>query len=491
MKQLTQMLAAVLALLMVSSFAACGGNANDNTASNEKDADGEDTTITETTEAPEYVKPTERFDGKTFIYSSREQPNPSWIVRTYLEASRPEPNGDVINDSFYERILTVEEELGVTIQSNIYNDVSIMTKSVMAGDHYADMIVDNGNNTRSLLTQNVLTDLFEIPTLDLDRSWWNQNSVESLSIGGKLFLVSGDISPLGLLAANATFVNKGMIKAYNLENPYDAVRNGTWTYDMMEQMGRVVASDVDGDGVMTAKDVFGLSGEGLGMVTLGAQGVRFTEKDENDIPKLIIDEDLAAAAVERIVTLFRNKDITLYASDFSGYNNVFRDLIVEKFIADELMFVNNWLVVSLELRNMDSDFGILPPPKHSESQDGYRAYQSETWTTYAIVPKTANDLEMVGTVMNALGHYGHEYIYTALIDKTITTKTLRDTDTEEMLDIIYNNRCFELAGIYNWGSINNILTSFINDNTTNFASTYAANIEKINAAIEETVAAIQ
>ncbi len=487
-----KLLASLLALLTVVSFAACsGGGEGGSTTSADTTASGGEETTAAVTEAKEYIKPDVSLDGKTFIYASREQPNPSWIARTYFESSKPEPNGDVINDAIYERALTVEEELGVTLQTQLYQDAGVMTKTVMAGDHFADMIVDNGNNVKSLLTSNMLTDLYEIPTLELDKSWWDQNAIDDLSIGGKLYLAAGDISPLGLLSAHCTFVNKGMIDSYNLDNPYDAVRDGTWTYDKMREMATVVASDVDGDGAMTAKDIFGLSGEGIGMAVVGAQGVKFTTKDDSDVPTLAIDEDRASAAVEKIVTLFRDKNITLYAADFSGYNNVFRDLIVEKFIADELMFVNNWLVAALELRNMESDFGILPPPKHNETQDGYEIFHSETWTTYAIVPKTVTDLEMVGYVMNALGHYGHEYIYTALIDTTITSKTLRDTDTEEMLDIIYNNRNYELAGIYNWGGISGMFNGFIDNTNTNFSSTYASNLETINAAITETVEAIQ
>ena len=160
------------------------------------------------------------------------------------------------------------------------------------------------------------------------------------------------------------------------------------------------------------------------MVTFGACGVTFTEKDENDIPSININQDRASAAAEKIVTMFRDKNTALFNSDYNskGYKNVFREVIVQKFIEDEVLFVNNWMCIALDLRDMESDFGILPPPKFDEAQDDYYAYNSETWTTYAAVTKTVTDLDMVGDVMNALGYYGKQVIYTALIDTTITSK---------------------------------------------------------------------
>ena len=166
----------------------------------------------------------------------------------------------------------------------------------------------------------------------------------------------------------------------------------------------------------------------------------------------------------------------MYSQDYTsaGYKNIFRDLIVQKFIEDEILFVNNWLCVALELREMESDFGLLPPPKFDEQQENYMVYNSDSWTTYAAVPKTVKDenLNYIGDVMNALGYYGHEHIYTALIDTAITYKSLRDEGNREMMELIYDSRVYDLADIYDFGGISGMMNSFISKNTTNFTSLY-------------------
>ena len=376
------------------------------------------------------------------------------------------------------------------MESNIYANNNTIMNMVMAGDYIADCIILEGLEFASVLPKNLLLDLNAINTLDLSASWWDQNAVSSLSLGGKLYGAVGDISPMGLLAANCVYVNRALLATAGLEDPAEYVKAGTWTYDKMEEMGRVVAHDVNGDGKMNEYDIFGLDSEPIGYVAVGSCGVVYTEKDSNDLPVLALDQERAIAAIEKLVPLFRNKEITLYSQDYtsSGYKNIFRELIVQKFIEDELLFVNNWLCVALELREMESDFGLLPPPKLDEEQETYMVYNSSSWTTYAAVPKTVKDSELnfIGDVMNALGYYGHEYIYTALIDTAITYKSLRDDGNKQMMELIYDHRVFDLADIYDFGGITSMMNSFVSGNSTNFTSLYKSYSKIIEKQIKAT-----
>lgn len=213
-------------------------------------------------------------------------------------------------------------------------------------------------------------------------------------------------------------------------------------------MAREVASDLNGDGKMDGEDLFGMSTEALTMVVLRSCGSFITRKNTDDLPDLVLNTDKTAAIIEKIVPMFRDKFFALYSGDFSsGYTNVFSQFITPMFINDQLLFINNWLVVALELRIMESDFGILPPAKFDISQEEYIVPSSESWATYAIVPITNIDLEFTGYIMDALGYYGQQEVTRSLIDRTITSKTLRDMNTEEMLEIIFANRKYNLVQI--------------------------------------------
>nr|MBQ4320578.1 hypothetical protein [Clostridia bacterium] len=331
-------------------------------------------------------------------------------------------------------------------------------------------------------------DLFEIDTLELDKSWWHQQAIDSLTIGGHLYFAPGNIGSFDNLSVFSVFVNKNMLEDFNLESPYDAVREGTWTMDMMYEMANTVAADIDGDGTMGEADRFGMSSEGLGDVVLRSCGERLTTKDDDDMPVLAVNTERAASIIEKVVPRWRDKAVTLYTGDFSSkYSHVFSQFLVPMFKSDQLLFVNNWLSIALEMRSMDSDFGILPPPKYDEAQETYYVPSSEAWTAYAAVPVTNPDLEFTGDIMNALGYYGREFVQTALIDTTITNKTLRDTDTEEMLQIIFDNRVFDLGAVYDWNKITTTLNQFISQNNTAFASKMASVESAVLSEMEKTI----
>jgi len=490
MKKRITSLALLILMLCTSLLSACsdGSGTSDSGQSASDTTSAQSVTTAETTAPPEYENPGLDYDGREFIFGSFLEENPSWTSRKYSEAYVEAENGDPINDAVYKRTAEVEEELNIKIKPAHFGNVETLTAAVMAGDRYADCAIMTGSHMLSVKNKDLATDLFTIDTLDLDASWWNQNCIDNFSVGGQLFGAAGDISVIGLLAGHCVYVNKDMVNDFELDNPYDAVRDGTWTMDKTAEMATVVAADLNGDGIMDGNDRFGIECEsGIGTVRVMASGVKITAKDENDLPTLAIDPDLASAAVEKMVTLWRDKSLTLYAQDFSGkgYSNVFRDFIFELFISDQILFINNWLVWTLDLRVMESDFGILPPPKLTEAQEEYVVGMTEAFTTYAVVPVSVSDTDFIGNVMNALGYYGQVHLYPALMETTVTNKAIRDDDSLEMLELIYDSRYYEPAILYGWGGVSTMFNSFISGNNTNFASTYASYESKIAAAMEE------
>ncbi len=479
----------LLSAMMLTALASCSGGSGDTATTT---AGGADTTVADTTVAEttaEYVKPGVKFDGEEFAFAAWKTNSPNWIATSYCEIGAESLNGDLINDAIYERNAAVEEEYGIKIVQKGFQSSSEFLNPAMAGDSFADAGLLSGGTSKNFLNANLLIDLYTIDTLDLSKSWWNQTAADAFTIGGKLFFVPGNIGSFDNLSVYSVFFNKNMIESFSLDDPYTAVREGKWTIDMMKEHATVVASDLDGDGAMTEADRFGMSSEAA-MVSpaLRAAGINLTVKDDEDYPTLAVNTERSASVIEKIVPLWRDKATTLYVSDFSSkFGHVFSQFLVPHFIEDKLLYVNNWLCIALEMRDMNSDFGILPPPKFDEAQDAYYAASSESWTANATVPITNNRLEMTGYILDALGYYGQQYVQTALIDTTITDKALRDTDTEEMLQIIFDNRVFDIGSIFDWGGLYGTLSGFVSNNDTSFASKLASSESSIIGEMEKTI----
>lgn len=107
----------------------------------------------------------------------------------------------------------------------------------------------------NLACQGYLLDLnSQVPGLDLTKEWWDQKANEDLSMKGKMYFTTGDISTLDNDCTYCILFNKKLIDDYNMDDPYEMVKNKTWTMDNFVSMARKVSVDLDGDTKMTEND---------------------------------------------------------------------------------------------------------------------------------------------------------------------------------------------------------------------------------------------
>ena len=70
---------------------------------------------------------------------------------------------------------------------------------------------------------------------------------DNLRIDNKMYFTTGDISTLDNDCTYCILFNKKLIDDYKMEDPYEMVRNKTWTMDNFVSMARKVSVDLDGD----------------------------------------------------------------------------------------------------------------------------------------------------------------------------------------------------------------------------------------------------
>jgi hypothetical protein len=67
------------------------------------------------------------------------------------------------------------------------------------------------------------------------------------------------------------------------------------------------------------------------------------------------------------------------------------------------------------------------------------------------IPKTADNTEMIGAVLEAMGEYSYKYVVPAYYDVALKVKGTRDENSIEMLDITFDGRIVDFAFVYdNW-----------------------------------------
>ena len=481
MKQTKHMTALLLVALLAAS---CGG-----TAPAADDTAPADTTAAETTAPSEYQRPDADYAGRAVRIGTYEMPTSSWKISDY-RLTLTEENGDIINDALVKTRRTVEEELNVTIEPYYIDKSEALTTPVLAGDDEYDFAMIMTKTMPTLLVMpSMLVDLSDVATLDLSHSWWHQGSVEEFNIKGTQYAAVGDICFYNTAASVVTYINKQLVEDFKLGDPYQMVRDGKWTIDKMADMCKTVSSDLNGNSEVDVDDRFGLLCENGSMqYFVTAAGTRFADWDDSGELGITVYNERTVDVVEKIVTLFNIREQVMMAHQWKGYNNTYFDLFLPTFYDNRALFYSNQMLVALEMRAMNGDFGILPTPKLDEAQKEYYSIGSTAWSDNLVIPATNTNLDMTGHVIDALGYYAQQYATPAFIDYTVLNKSVRDEGSAEMINLILDTQTFDIGYIFNWGNMRSMLTNMVSKQETGYATAFEAIRPAVEAALEKTLA---
>ena len=408
-------------------------------------------------------------------------------------------NGEKLNDAMYSRNVEVEERLGVNIVQDLRAQDSgevtaTITQNVLAGTGTYALVNNFTREVASMFTSGVLGDMDTIPYLQKEEAWWNQSANRNLSYGGYQFCA---ISSLNRFASDLTTImmfNKDMCIDYGIELPYNAVREGTWTYDLMFSMMDTLPLDSNGDGAMDEKDILGMVAQSSDIASAVAGcGVDFFAKDENDIPQFILGKDeLNATKFETLFNVFSNRQRTVVV-EYYGLENVW-GFWGEKFVSGEALFFPNFPCNLSAYTEIEDDYGILPMPKFDENQKNYRAMTSLYYTSCLALPKVVDaDPGDIGLTLDALSYLSYADVDPEYVSAYLENRYLRDEDSAEMMTIALHNTYFDpgFAMHYQWGKPLELLSQVVGSGENTFASTIASKAESIQNKVNATKDLIQ
>lgn len=399
--------------------------------------------------------------------------NSNWWI---ISLDSDELNGEIINDTVFARNTFVEDTYNVAISKTDTTNVSgDLDRSVKAGTDEYQMVWERINALLPIAERGDLLDLYGFDRFSMDPRWWDKNAEEAFTINNRLFFGCNDINVHTVEGCSALYFSKTLVSINSLENPYDLVREKTWTLDKMGEMMRVVANDTNGDGVRNNGDTFGLVtgiGQYLSLVNgAGARLVYLDESEGNTAFTLNIASEEVIAQTQVVSALVNDKNLSVIVNDDNwGYNS---------FYTDHSLFYIMQLGSIVGMRdNMETDFGVLPFPMRDSSQEVYMTSMEAT-AQAVCYPQTITNKDMVGNVTEAMAIYSDQHLTDAYYETTLKGKIARDQDTTEMLDILTSVRIFDYATCYgSWNVYSNYLSS-VRANGAEELSSLAAKIQKI------------
>ena len=473
--------ALILAAILLAS---CGGGTDTPGAQTDVSADNTRETepaVTERVPAPTDL-PEVDYTGETFTVWMRSTNASYAVTDVFSEGS----DGEIINDSVFDRNTRLEDHFGITLEAVPLDDPSADARlEIMSGTDSFDVITDCMSSLNGLASEAYLTDWYSLSYFDPEDAWLDANAAKNLSVGGKLYMMVSDISMNASSRARFLYINKKLAANYDLELPYDLVREGKWTWDKFVEMATTISSDLNGDGMMDGNDLWGMLIESPAYFLSGC-GIFYTGKDADDMPVVSVISDRNASVVDAIGEFWNNDTYTISYDNatknvpLGNFAHIY-DLGRSMFASDHFLFLQNGANVAYQFANMESEYGILPNPKFDEEQAEYYHLMDPFACAWSI-PITNRNTEMADVIMNWWGYLSSNTLVDAFYESTIKYKRLNAPEDAEMLDIIRDSIRYEISYIAGIG-ISDVLAESVSKG--NLISRYEKKEKQINKKIEK------
>lgn len=470
-------IALMLVIAAVMNAISCGDNAN---SDDETTSDTVSDTVTKRDDLPDV-----NYNGEEFNMLIRTE----WAYEFDVEET-----GDIVDDAVYSRNRAVEERFGVDFEytqvNGGWNDreqfLNFLTSSILAGDGEYDMVAGSGVYMVTPVLEGYFLNILDMNNIQPDAKWWSQKCADSLTVNGQLYTITGDIALSLWDGIYVMFFNKQLAEEYHVEDIYALVKNGEWTVDKLYEISSTVSSDLNGDSVYDANDLYGFatSNDNHARVWYAPFDLQIVSRGEDGFMYMSYNSEKTQNALEKLVKLFSAQSSYKYFNAFnstyindSGDSNMFEE--------NRVLFTQGYLKNASTLRDMDTDFGIIPLPKYDEAQSEYYTTVHDS-TTMICFPMTVNDPDMSALIAEALCVYSYYDVVPKYYDISLKTKSARDTESEEMIDIIRDSVTFDFGALYTIpidGTLP-LLGNMVIQGNTNFASTYASNKTKFETNLE-------
>lgn len=483
-------LALILAALSLLSCSDNGGEETKSASSETVQQSASNTESESETEAEKTVTDTVREKYSSYSYDGYEYkvlapgPNAHFaydeVGADVNEVWVEESDGTPLNDAIFARNLATEDLLGIKVtpifadnDENIRNQVKT---EVTAGTTDYDTVLNRmdyiGPQAESGLYLNLMDHL------DTSNPWWDKNIVETFTMfNSKLYWITGDINVFDDFAVEVLFTNKSILEQNGFELPYKDVLEGKWTIDRMYQIAKACEKDLDGDGKMTVgKDVIGhIEGNDHIKHWIYAMGEKSCDIDSEGNLEVNILTESHISAIDTLFSYMVEKQMT--------YTGAWQD-----FLKGGIVFCGAMLGPINSLREMEDDFGVIPMAKKDEAQERYGNYVSNGWTTAYAIPMTNKDPDRTGIILEVLCGFSTDTVRSALYDVLFAAKLVRDTESVEMLDIIFDTKSYDWAVDFSWGgNFANLYNGIYNTKNNTYVSGATKSQKIINKMLDRVI----
>ena len=430
--------------------------------------------------------------GRNFHFITA--PAAYWDMFTSMTAD--EITGEVINDAVFERNARISEKLNCTmteegyrISDGYWDELSPL---MQAGDPKYDILCLPYRYTATCETGGYILNLDEMKNMHLDENYWNQTILGATSLNHRHFIASSAAHFMSVDGMWCLYFNQALMRNYQLDFPYDLVREGKWTLDRLLEYMKAGAN-LNGESAFAppyeGRAQFNLSGTSVYGFTsytsvfqklLYGMEAHMIDKDDEDKMVFTASSEHFITCATKLAENFSVPGLYIDANDDDGFS-----YNLNIFPSSRALFMGGELKDAQVFRDMDDEFGVLPLPKYDEGQKDYFTTLDFQMMTFAI-PYTQTAAEDAALLLDALSFETYTSILDVFLGNRIEQKGLRNADSIEMLHIIYDGLGIDLGEAFDlFGSLSTDIKRNIPQGKTEFASLIEKNKKPIVKQMEK------
>ena len=497
--KLLRIIALMLVSLMVLFAVSCAESGDDNESTDETTKDpnvivvgtqpGNETEAQETyvdDDIPEGLD----YQNKVTVLFWSDVERPEFEVE--------EPSINPVENAIYKRNMTTVQRLGLEelawvgipgSSSKVSQFTEQVGNSYNAGGNDYDIIASYSLSTGQCAIEGYMADLEAIDDtmINLDKPWWPQTLIDTVTIDDSIYFLSGDISTNLLHMMYAFFCNTDMLTDLRLpENPVQLALSNTWTVDKFMALVEGVFNEQNGDDKPSVGDRFGYVTGSLHIEAL-YQGAGFDQvvTDIDDV--LLLADDFQSAKLSRYVN-----DLI----EFMGTADVWKLGNNQNQFADgNALFTNDRMYFTdIKLGDVAFKYACLPTPMYDTKQDGYRTCIGNPFTLWGIMKSVESDFDRLvecTAVLECLASEAYRLTTPQIFEVGFKVKysDIDAPETVECFDLIREGVVFDLGRIFAreiGKSISSMFASCIVQ-SQNWASITQSNLYVLHSSVREIV----
>ena len=437
MKKSFKILALILALvMMLSVFVACDNGDKKGDEETTTSGAGNESTTEKVENTTEVMPDVEKKDyDSAFYLSVLNDTNP--MDHYWVEES----NNDVLSAALYERQEKVKNYLGVEVLASLAGGFETYTEDFKTAVKNKSGGVDTllthvSSGVSGLITGGFLTPFGDLPGVDLDADYWNQDFMDALSVCDEYLLGFSDFN---ILYTYVIAYNVDLLAKYDDaldKSVYQMVDDYEWTLQQFIDIAKL--GYIDNGAV--EKNQYGLTGQQwvpwCGF--LESCGVNLVEMNDKGAYEISYMNDVYKERTQNIVGMLTELAAANYS--YVDYMVAGTTMTVPFETGRALMTLTDTNLLDNYL-NYDIDFGVLPYPTYDTNQKEYRSLQ---WGGYLAVPAYMENEEMVGETLEMLSFFSED-VKTAYYQKLLGKQIADNPDDRRMLEIIWDSVCTDFG----------------------------------------------